>query len=359
MKRIGFGAGFAALVSCCCAFLTAAPAHAAQTVKVLETDCKYVVDIPSGTTADLPPATSTVTSDIPAQVETGQGYDVNIAVKTEPAQLPFDVTVDGITIDFVVTGGATPTSFQGKIAHAVAHPGDVFDFGSFHAHLTAPASPGTVTVKIGTVHIDKVTLGASEIPDVSCTAPDGTDLTLGATGVVPTAPPGAPTANPDAATTDPDKPVTVDVLANDTPSDVGPIDVSSLAVAAQGTKGNAGITDGKLVYKPKAGATGTDTVRYQVCTDQSQVQQPGAHHEAAEPLCDQAVVTITISSPTHVGNQGGGTGTNAASTTTTTAAKELPRTGQSTGPNAAIGFGAVGLGAAALYFTRRRRFAQD
>ncbi len=356
MKRFVFGAGFAALFFSFSTLFVATPAHAGDTVKVIPTDCSYVQD---GQEFLLPEASSNVTTTAPAEVETAQGFDVSVDVLTTPVNLGVDIQTDNITIDFQVLGGATPTTFQGKTTTSLAHPGDDFHFGPYHAHLTAPASPGTVTIKIKDVHIGTLSLGPSVIKDATCAGPDDTfDLTIATVGVVPTAPPGAPNAKADSATTKAGTPVTVDVLATDTASDVGPIDVSSLAIAAQGTKGNAEIVDGKLVYTPKAGATGTDTVRYQVCTDQTQVQQPGARRNAAEPLCDEAVVTITIASST-VGGQGGGTTPSTAGATTTTAAKELPRTGRSSAPGAAIGFGLVSLGTAALFLTRRQRTAAN
>ncbi|HHR5937114.1 TPA: Ig-like domain-containing protein, partial [Providencia alcalifaciens] len=73
----------------------------------------------------------------------------------------------------------------------------------------------------------------------------------------------APVANDDAAATKESVPVTIDVLANDSDLD-GDIDSSTLTIITNGNKGTAEFVNGKLVYTPKAGEVGTDTITYQV-----------------------------------------------------------------------------------------------
>ena len=73
----------------------------------------------------------------------------------------------------------------------------------------------------------------------------------------------APIANPDEAKTKESKPVTIDVLKNDTDLDKD-IDPSTLVIKSNGNKGTATVVDGKLVYQPKPGVVGEDTITYQV-----------------------------------------------------------------------------------------------
>lgn len=73
----------------------------------------------------------------------------------------------------------------------------------------------------------------------------------------------APTALDDTATSD-GSAVTVDVLANDVDEDGDAISIKSVTAAANG---QVDIVDGKLVYTPDAGFTGTETFEYTV-TDQ-------------------------------------------------------------------------------------------
>ena len=92
-----------------------------------------------------------------------------------------------------------------------------------------------------------------------------------------------PVANDDKATTKESVPVTIDVLANDTDLDKD-IDPSTLTIITNGSKGTATIVDGKLVYTPKAGEVGTDTITYQVKDKNGNVS-------------NEATVTIEIDAP--------------------------------------------------------------
>ncbi|WP_265694693.1 Ig-like domain-containing protein, partial [Providencia rustigianii] len=58
--------------------------------------------------------------------------------------------------------------------------------------------------------------------------------------------------------------ITIDVLANDDDADKD-LDPSSVTIVDGGNKGSVTIgEDGKLIYTPKPGATGTDTITYTV-----------------------------------------------------------------------------------------------
>ncbi|MEY0766217.1 Ig-like domain-containing protein [Providencia huaxiensis] len=91
----------------------------------------------------------------------------------------------------------------------------------------------------------------------------------------------APVANDDSVATKEGAPVTMDVLKNDTDLD-GDIDPSTAVIVTNGTKGTATFdADGKLVYTPKKGEVGTDTITYQVTDKNGNVS-------------NTATVTVTI-----------------------------------------------------------------
>jgi len=72
---------------------------------------------------------------------------------------------------------------------------------------------------------------------------------------------GAPVANTDNAGTYADTPVLIDVLANDTDIDGDPLSISALGTAGHGS---VQIQNGKVLYTPTAGYTGSDTFKYTV-----------------------------------------------------------------------------------------------
>ncbi|MEQ4709609.1 Ig-like domain-containing protein, partial [Providencia huaxiensis] len=91
----------------------------------------------------------------------------------------------------------------------------------------------------------------------------------------------APIANDDSRATKDGVPVTIDVQHNDTDLD-GDIDPSTAVIVTNGTKGTATFdADGKLVYTPKKGEVGTDTITYQVTDKNGNVS-------------NTATVTVTI-----------------------------------------------------------------
>ena len=77
------------------------------------------------------------------------------------------------------------------------------------------------------------------------------------------------------------------------------------------------------------GFTGVDKFDYEVCSLQSAEGLPGT--------CDPATVTVTVEALQVAAT----TTTTVAPTTTVAAAAELPKTGSSSGPLAAVGFLAV------------------
>ncbi|MET0997188.1 MAG: Ig-like domain-containing protein [Marmoricola sp.] len=83
----------------------------------------------------------------------------------------------------------------------------------------------------------------------------------------------------DLASTFADTPVDIPVTANDVPGGV------LTAVATPPTSGTATVVDGQVRYTPNAGLVGTDSFSYSYCSPDT------------PPLCDTAVVTVTVRPP--------------------------------------------------------------
>ncbi len=81
----------------------------------------------------------------------------------------------------------------------------------------------------------------------------------------------------------------IDVLANDSDPD-GELDKNSVAIIASPAHGSASVTgdgSGTITYTPATGYSGTDQLTYRVCD------------LAADPLCDEAIVFLTILTATN------------------------------------------------------------
>lgn len=91
------------------------------------------------------------------------------------------------------------------------------------------------------------------------------------------------TAVDDTGTTTPTAPVTVDLRVNDSTNQPGYVSLNTPTITTQPTNGTVSIDgSGNAVYTPNANFTGTDTFKYQVCT------------QTAVPQCAQATATITV-----------------------------------------------------------------
>jgi hypothetical protein len=90
-------------------------------------------------------------------------------------------------------------------------------------------------------------------------------------------------ANDDAITTPEDQAVAITVAANDTDPE-NDFDLTSVAVTVAPTNGSTSVnpTTGVITYTPNAGWFGTDVFTYSICDNGMPV------------LCDQAVVTVTV-----------------------------------------------------------------
>ncbi|WP_136635757.1 Ig-like domain-containing protein [Pseudooceanicola onchidii] len=146
--------------------------------------------------------------------------------------------------------------------------------------VTDPAN-GTATVVDGKiVYTPDADFNGTDTITYTVTDPDGnTDTATVTVTVNPVN--DAPVAADDADDTDIVTPVTIDVLANDTDVDGDTLTISDVADPANGT---AQIVDGKIVYTPDAGFTGTETFTYTV-TD-------------PDGLTDTATVTVKVEDPT-------------------------------------------------------------
>jgi gliding motility-associated-like protein len=93
-----------------------------------------------------------------------------------------------------------------------------------------------------------------------------------------------PIAVDDSTGTDPNTLVVIDILGNDGDPNGDPLSVSE----ANAANGNVTINnDGSLSYTPNEDFCGVDTITYTVCDPQ--------------PLCDQAIVLVTIECPDTTG----------------------------------------------------------
>jgi LPXTG-motif cell wall-anchored protein len=359
--------------------------------------------VPGGT--PFPLSITVPTATVPTEVNAGDSFNSISASITVPVPDAVDVKNPGfgnngivpvyevanIEMTIQIDGAAgigTPTLSGGNVTNPTVSkisakqvllklPGNVAggDFPAFTSHfepgptsfqspqLTIPVTAGaagtTITAKIvkftSDSSADVTGTGGVGLPARAVCDPDLNNL--GTTQVVEPPPPGAPNAVANVATTAMGQAVTIDVLANDTPNDQLPIDLSSLEITADPVHGTATKNaDGTITYTPEAGFTGTDSFDYRIC---SALDEPEVEATEIEAPCDTATVTISVTAPpppppvaprgtpdTTVGITGDATGD-----------AELPRTGRSSAPLALVGTGALLAGAVALSAARRRRAA--
>jgi LPXTG-motif cell wall-anchored protein len=237
--------------------------------------------------------------------------------------------------------------------------GESFTAPKLTIPITAPNTPGTIKTEITGMTLGiKVTvasLGNLVLPIyLDCTA-SGV-LGQATVQLPPPPPPGAPDAVNDNATTTITEAVTVDILKNDTPDDEFPIDLESLAITENPTKGSAVINDDDTVTYTPNGETGVDSFKYTLC---SLIDDPQV--EVDEAPCDVATVSITINDPaaatttTTTPVTVAPASTAAPTTATVAPAAELPRTGNTTLPLSLIGGGLLVLGLSAVGLLNKRR----
>ncbi|MFK3677183.1 beta strand repeat-containing protein [Microbacterium sp. NPDC090218] len=154
------------------------------------------------------------------------------------------------------------------------------DDGTQVGVTSATSADGTVQVNADDTVSFTPAAGFSGDAEVEYTITDAVGQTASATIVIRVI--AGPVANPDGATTGQDVPVVIEVLANDTGSD---LDVS---IAGAPSHGSAAVgADGRVTYTPAAGFAGSDTFQYTVTDPVGQAST--------------ATVTVTVvSGPTAV-----------------------------------------------------------
>ncbi|MCE1202423.1 MAG: Ig-like domain-containing protein [Bacteroidia bacterium] len=158
------------------------------------------------------------------------------------------------------------------------------------AGTTPPASQGVFTVNGTTGQITFTpAAGFSGVSTVQYQVCDELNLCDIALVTVTVGPPAGPTANPDNASTPYNTPVTIDVLANDTPGSTPLVPGSVTLVPGTTPPASQGVftvnpVTGQITFTPAPGFSGPATVQYQVC-DQNN-------------LCSTALVTVTVGSAT-------------------------------------------------------------
>jgi LPXTG-motif cell wall-anchored protein len=248
---------------------------------------------------------------------------------TQYADIGLDYGVTGGTIDPASITSGGDTTINGTVTPASA----TATADTLTTVVPGPIAPGTLATPAISFKVTGTTAGTNVVVSIKSQHTTATVNNIGPAAV--TCPftnavlatteivaPGAPTAVDDKADTQPGQAVTVDVRANDAASSTLAIDETKFAITTPPTKGTASIVNGKIVYTPNAGVSGTtDTFVYTLCS------VPGTD---ATQACDTATVTVTIAA------------VQAAATPVATTA--LPRTGSDTPALALSGLGLVLLG---------------
>jgi len=126
----------------------------------------------------------------------------------------------------------------------------------------------------------------SGIVTFNYTISDGTFTDVGMVTITVNPVNDPPVAVDDIGTTNQDVPISINVAANDTDVD-GNLDLTSISVITGSISGTTTIGPGagEITYTPDPGISGVDTFGYQICD----IAPP-----TPAPLCDTAVVTVTI-----------------------------------------------------------------
>ncbi len=101
----------------------------------------------------------------------------------------------------------------------------------------------------------------------------------------------APIALPDVSSTNSGTPVSINVRSNDTDPELASLGAPVVTVAPK--NGSTSIVSNAIVYTPGAGFTGKDTLIYQVC-------EAATGLCSSNPLCDTALVIITVNNQSPV-----------------------------------------------------------
>ncbi|QWC15844.1 tandem-95 repeat protein [Cellulomonas dongxiuzhuiae] len=160
------------------------------------------------------------------------------------------------SLDTVSTPYGTPVVVD-VLTPATDANGDPLEVVEVRAPVDADGTPrGTVTLVDGVVTYTPPA-GWSGTVTFEYDVSDGTDTTAGTASV--TVGNGAPVVTPDSADGTAGSPVTIDVLANDSDPEGGPL---TIVEVTQPESGTVEIVDGKLVYTPAPGFVGEATFTY-------------------------------------------------------------------------------------------------
>ena len=246
----------------------------------------FTVDA-SGNVTFTPTATFTGTSSIPYTVQDNDGATSNAATLSVTVNDPPVANDDSANtqlntpVTFSATGNDTDSDGTIDAATVDLDPATAGIQNTFTV-----AGEGTFTVDAsGNVTFTPTATftGTSSIP---YTVQDNDGATSNAATLSVAV--NVPTATDDSANTPPNTTVTVDVTSNDNFGGDGPSN-TAITITTNPTLGIAVVdnggtptdpTDDQITYTPNPGATGTDTITYQICDSNGD--------------CDTALVTITL-----------------------------------------------------------------
>ncbi|WP_107040325.1 Ig-like domain-containing protein [Brumimicrobium mesophilum] len=202
------------------------------------------------------------------------GQYINISatgICSSPFNNDFNVGIlnDSISGDLSTNDSAPAGTTYGSIVDNGSNPS---------TDLPVLNSDGTYTFITDTVGVYEFLADAC-LPGV--TSPNCNQTTLTITVTNPTLSSNPPIVNPDIATVIEGTPLTVNVLSNDGPGNLGGTLGNPTVVGAPSNGTTTIDGNGNVVYTPNTGFVGADTLTYEVC------ETPGN-------LCATATVTITV-----------------------------------------------------------------
>ncbi|MCD5314794.1 Ig-like domain-containing protein [Kineosporia babensis] len=206
--------------------------------------------------------TSTSSDPTPANNKATGSVAMNAPPVADAETVPLPSTASKVTIN--VLGGDTDPDGDPLTLSTVTTPG----------HGTAKIVDGKVEYTL----TDATFTGDDTFEYTVCDGRGGCSTALVTVQVADHSQP--PVAKPDTVKVPTGGNVTIDVTGNDTDPNGAALTLTK--ITGQPAHGTAKIVDGKLVYTPKKGYVGTDTVRYQVCDTTG--------------VCSEADVTVKVTS---------------------------------------------------------------
>jgi hypothetical protein len=320
------------------------------------------VPVPAGL---VPPEDITVTVSAPATANSGATFTITFpgVANTLPAtdagqniasyqDLTTTFTISGASFvngsashsGNATIGGANTTQTESASGHTltISLPGPMAPGQLIPAQVKAQVKAGSVgsTIEItgGEVDTRANLAGGAHYAAATCALDSSV---LSSTTVLAPPPPGSPKVKPDSASAKNGGSVTIDVLANDKSGAHKP-DASTLKITTKPKHGTASVTSAdKILYTPKAGYSGIDSLQYHVCSvggGTCAITAVNVTVTAAPPSTTTTTTTTTI-----------------PVTTTTVAGPQLAHTGSTSVLLSVIGFLASLLGAVAVAIFRPRR----